>query len=92
MKKEKIQLSPEHFGNPDGQFAVPDPQRLNPIKIQGVLTSRIEKRGQEHQEPYYYGFFKIPQQAQEIPVVFKDEKGTYKPTIPKGGMAELMGD
>lgn len=62
----------------------------NLIKLTGTLTSRIEKKGTN--EPYYYGFFKIPNQEPEIPVIFKDEKGNYKPTIPKGSQVQLQGN
>jgi len=40
----------------------------NLIKIQGILTSRIETKDKENQ-PYYYGFFKIKDQEAEIPVI-----------------------
>ena len=62
------------------------PELQNKIKIQGILTSRIETRNKG--EPYYYGFFKIPDQVAEIPVIFKKEK----PTIPKGSQVEILGN
>jgi hypothetical protein len=58
----------------------------NLIKIQGLLTSRIEIR-EKNNQLYYYGFFQIANQNQEIPVVFKT-----KPEIPKGSQVELTGN
>ncbi|WP_147409177.1 hypothetical protein [endosymbiont GvMRE of Glomus versiforme] len=57
----------------------------NLTTIQGILTSRIEEKNTKT-EPYYYGFFQVPNQTQEIPVVFKS-----KPSIPKGSQVELKG-
>ncbi|CAH1759627.1 2911_t:CDS:2 [Entrophospora sp. SA101] len=59
-------------------------QKLNEIKIQGTLTSRIETRNKD-KETYYYGFFQIANQNQEIPIVFKT-----KPEIPKGSQLEEL--
>jgi len=58
---------------------------MDNIKIQGVLTSRIEKRGND--EIYYYGFFKLENQNQEIPVIFKT-----KPDLKKGSQVLLQGN
>jgi len=58
----------------------------NLIKITGILTSRIETRDKENKS-YYYGFFKIPNQEKEIPVVWKQ-----KPIIAKGSQVELTGN
>ncbi|RHZ36260.1 Single-stranded DNA-binding protein [endosymbiont GvMRE of Glomus versiforme] len=55
--------------------------------IQGILTSRIETR-ETKTEPFYYGFFKFPNQEQEIPVIWKKQA---KPDIKKGSQAELKG-
>jgi hypothetical protein len=57
-----------------------------PIKITGKLTSRIETRQKENQ-PYYYGFFKLENQAGEFPVVFK-----AKPALTKGSQVQLTGN
>ena len=57
----------------------------NLIKIQGILTSRIEKRGTD--EIYYYGFFKVKDQEPEIPVIFKT-----KPDLTKGSQVLLQGN
>ncbi len=57
-----------------------------PIKITGILTSRIETRQKENQ-PYYYGFFKLENQAGEFPIVFKT-----KPTLTKGSQVQLTGN
>jgi len=63
------------------------------VKIQGILTSRIEtKQERDTKQTYHYGFFKIPNQEPEIPVIFKDEEGPYKPTIPKGSQVLLEGN
>jgi len=63
------------------------------VKIQGTLTSRIETRHDNiARETYHYGFFQFPNLEQEIPVIFKDKKGPYKPNIPKGSQVELMGN
>ncbi|KLL02959.1 MAG: hypothetical protein MRECE_35c011 [Mycoplasmataceae bacterium CE_OT135] len=58
----------------------------NLIKIQGILTSRIETR-EKGRETYHYGFFQVLDQEQEIPVIFKS-----KPEIPKGSEVELRGN
>jgi len=63
---------------------------MDNIQIKGISTSRIERKGTN--ELYYYGFFKFPDQNQEIPVIFKDQKGNYKPTIPKGSQVLLQGN
>jgi len=57
-----------------------------PIKITGKLTSRIETRQKENQ-PYYYGFFKLENQAGEFPVVFKT-----KPALTKASQVQLLGN
>ena len=57
----------------------------NLIKIQGILTSRIETKNKD--ETYYYGFFKLKDQEPEIPVIFKT-----KPAISKGSQVELTGN
>ena len=62
----------------NGQFAVHETQRLI---IKGILTSRIETRSD-----YYYDFFKLENQNQDIPVVFKT-----KPDLVKGSQVELTG-
>ncbi|CAH1764428.1 2838_t:CDS:2 [Entrophospora sp. SA101] len=49
--------------------------------ITGILTSRIETRDKEGKS-YYYGFFKLETQNQEIPVVFKT-----KPNLIKGSQS-----
>ena len=50
-------------------------------KIQGLLTSRIETRSD-----YYYGFFKLENQNQDTPVIFKT-----KPDLVKGSQVQLTG-
>ncbi|RHZ37250.1 hypothetical protein [endosymbiont GvMRE of Glomus versiforme] len=80
----------------NGVLADHDPQRLNQT-ITGTLTSRIEKREKDN-ETYYYGFFSIENQTQEIPVVFKGRPrgygndNDYKPNIPKGSQVQLKGN
>jgi hypothetical protein len=56
------------------------------IKIQGLLTSKIETRT-KGQETYYYSFFKLENQEQETPVIFK-----VKPALTKGCEVELTGN
>ena len=63
-----------------------DGSKLEQQTIKGILTSRIETRQKENQ-PYYYGFFKLENQAGEFPVVFKT-----KPTLTKGSTVELIGN
>jgi len=58
----------------------------NLIKIQGILTSRIETKNKENQS-YYYGFFKVKDQEPEIPVIFKT-----KPDLTKGSQVQLTGN
>ena len=55
---------------------------MNKEILTGILTSRIETRSD-----YYYGFFKFPEQNQEIPVIFKESK----PAILKGTQVQLEG-
>jgi len=55
---------------------------MDNIKIQGVLTSRIETKNKG--EPYYYGFFKIKNHEGEFPVIFKT-----KPDLKKGSQVQL---
>jgi hypothetical protein len=59
---------------------------VDKITLQGLLTSRIELRGQNTGEPYYYAFFKIPVQEQDVPVIFKE-----KPNLAKGSQLQLTG-
>jgi len=59
---------------------------MDNIKIQGILTSRIETKDKENQ-PYHYGFFKVKDQEPEIPVIFKT-----KPAISKGSQVLLQGN
>ena len=68
---------------------------MNKTIIQGLLTSRIEKRSfvgdQTRQdklttEPYYYGFFKVEGQDQDTPIIFKE-----KPNLTKGTLLQLTG-
>lgn len=75
----------------NGQFAVHETQRLKTIT--GTLTSRIEsKKDKFTNETYHYGFFKLPNQEQEIPVIFKNQADEYyKPTLKKGTQVELTG-
>lgn len=57
------------------------------------LTSRIETRN-KNGEGYHYAFFKSPNLVDpelEFPVIFKDQKGYYKPTITKGSIIQLTG-
>ena len=90
--KETI-IKPKSFGDSDicsnEERVNPTSQQTEMVKLTGILTSRIEKKGIH--EPYYYGFFKIPQQNQETPVIFKDQEGHYKPTIPQGSQVQLKG-
>ena len=60
--------------------------QLNQQIITGILTSRIETRDKEGKS-YYYGFFKVSQQEQEIPVIFK-----VKPDLKRGSSIELKGN
>ena len=55
-------------------------------KLQGLLTSRIEIRSKD-KETYYYGFFKLENQNQDTPVIFKT-----KPDLVKGSQVELTGN
>ena len=50
-------------------------------KITGILTCRVSIR-----EDYYYGFFKIPDQELDVPVIFKT-----KPELVKGSQVQLKG-
>jgi len=81
--KKKDQLETQPIGNPDGQFAVHDTQRLETIT--GISTSRIETKNKGG--PYYYSFFKVKDQEPEIPVIFKT-----KPDLKKGSQVQLTGN
>ena len=74
------------------QFFGTGPTNNRTQTIQGVLTSRIESRQDKiTKQSYYYGFFKLPDQEQEIPVIFKDQADYYKPNLTKGQQVELTG-
>jgi hypothetical protein len=61
---------------------------MNNTQIQGLLTSRIEtKQDKTTGEPYYYGFWQIEAQKEDIPVIFKKAK----PAILKGSVVQLTG-
>jgi len=57
-------------------------QPKNEPIITGILTSRIETRP----DYYHYGFFKIPDQELDVPVIFKT-----KPDLVKGSQVKLTG-
>src|SRR6185369_14584297 len=60
---------------------------MNNTALQGLLTSRIELRQDKlTNEPYYYGFFKVEGQDQDIPIIFKE-----KPNLTKGTPLQLTG-
>ncbi|RHZ37661.1 hypothetical protein [endosymbiont GvMRE of Glomus versiforme] len=62
--------------------------KLDQQIITGTLTSRIETR-ETKTEPFYYGFFKFPNQEQETPVIWKKQA---KPDIKKGSQVQLKGN
>ena len=67
---------------------------INQIKIQGILTSAIQLRGENTSEPYYYSFIKLKGQSVDLPVVFKikDENSKLiKPNLRKNNEVELLG-
>ena len=87
-KDNTINENPQFVGTgqTNNRIKVVQPENRNE-QIQGLLTSRIEtKKDQLSRQFYYYGFFKLPDQEQEIPVVFKT-----KPAIPKGSQVQLTG-
>jgi hypothetical protein len=57
-------------------------EKMNKTLLTGLLTSQIETK-----KDYYYGFFKIDGQNQEIPVIFKESK----PSILPNTRVELAG-
>jgi hypothetical protein len=56
-------------------------KKENLITIKGILTSAIQLRGENTQEPYYYSFIKLKGQSVDLPVIFKIKENKYK-TIP----------
>lgn len=65
----------------------------NLVKISGILTSPIQLKGENSQEPYYYSFIRLKEQTIDLPVIFKikeDDKLT-KPTLKKSDQVELTG-
>jgi hypothetical protein len=65
------------------------------IKIQGTLTSSLQLRGENVQEPYYYAFIKLKGQKVDLPTIFKikDDQGKLtKPNLKKSDEVELMGN
>jgi hypothetical protein len=58
------------------------PNQKELATITGILTSRIETK-----KDYYYGFFKLANQNQEIPVIFKGGK----PPLAQSTKVELAG-
>jgi hypothetical protein len=79
MKETKVNQNPIAKSSVGGS-------KLDQQIITGTLTSRIEEKNTKT-EPYYYGFFKFPNQDQEIPVVFKS-----KPIISKNSQVQLKGN
>jgi hypothetical protein len=63
------------------------------ITIRGTLTSSIQSRGEENQEPYYYAFIKLKGQNVDLPVIFKikEDDKLIKPTLKKSDQVELTG-
>ena len=64
------------------------------IKIQGTLTSSIQLRGEETQEPYYYAFIRLKGQNIDLPVIFKikdDQENPTKPELKKNDGVEITG-
>ncbi|CAG8630637.1 3663_t:CDS:1 [Funneliformis caledonium] len=63
------------------------------IKIQGTLTSSIQLRGEEPQEPYYYSFIRLKRQKIDLPVIFKTKENDQltKPNLKKSDEVELTG-
>ncbi|CAG8649260.1 10143_t:CDS:1, partial [Paraglomus brasilianum] len=65
------------------------------IKIQGTLTSSLQLRGENIQEPYYYAFIKLKGQKVDLPTIFKikDDQGELtKPNLKKSDEVELIGN
>jgi hypothetical protein len=82
MNQSKCQFS--GTGQTNNRIRAAQPNH-NEQTITGLLTSRIETRNKNNQT-YYYGFFQIPHQSQEIPVIFKT-----KPGLKKDSQVELVG-
>jgi hypothetical protein len=88
--KETINISLKE--NNFGVLVANSQLEKQPIRITGILTSRIETKPSS--DIPAYGFFKLDNLETEIPVIFriKDEKGTWtKPAIKKGSSVELEG-
>ena len=55
------------------------------VTIQGTLTKSLSVRD-NHTEPYYYSFLKLPDQLTDLPIIFKE-----KPAITLNSVIELTG-
>ncbi|CAG8624772.1 9309_t:CDS:1 [Ambispora gerdemannii] len=63
-------------------------------KISGILTSPIQLRGENTQEPYYYSFIRLKGQKVDLPVIFKSkspDNQLIEPKFKKGDAVELSG-
>jgi hypothetical protein len=80
--KEKLTSQFVGTGKTNNRIGITQPNQNELKVIKGILTSRIETRP----DYYYYGFFKIPEQALDVPVIFKT-----KPDLVKGSQVELTG-
>src|SRR6185295_4540630 len=76
----------------DGTSGLAEPKLL--IKITGTLTSPIQLRGENTQEPYYYSFIRLKGQSIDLPVIFKikdNHDQLTEPPLKKGTELELTG-
>lgn len=83
--KEKLTSQFVGTGQTKNRTGITQPNQNELKVIKGILTSRIEKRIKD-KETYYYGFFHLEGQNQEIPVIFKT-----KPSLEKGSRVQLTG-
>ena len=70
-------------------------QAKKSTKITGVLTSPIQLRGENTQEPYYYSFIRLKGQSIDLPVIFKvkgEKNNLTEPKLKKGTELELTGN
>jgi len=76
----------------DGTSGLAEPKPL--IKITGTLTSPIQLRGENTNEPYYYSFIRLKGQSIDLPVIFKikdNHDQLTEPHLKKGTELELTG-
>ena len=78
----------------EGKFSPKSKKGL--AKVEGIITSSIQLKGQGTDSPYYLAFFQLEGINQDIPIIFKldssiDPSEQSPPTIPPRAKVLLEG-